>query len=185
MKGNLRLKKLPCSSHHKKYLIGQYKSVSISGASWRARMTDIWQDLQSWSCLAPQPDGRHLIIHPRRCIILVLRENSPPPSLILPHYHIRLRPADWRAVQTVFWLEQSHYRVPWSEEAGLFIISSRLTCWHSYSVWAVMTRYLFPLLEDDNLGLSHPHLIPVKNCRLSPLDRNGRWHPWIIIIITL
>ena len=32
MKGNLRLKKLPCSSHHKKYLIGQYKSVSISGA---------------------------------------------------------------------------------------------------------------------------------------------------------
>ena len=148
-------------------------------------MTDIWQDLQSWSCLAPQPDGRHLIIHPRRCIILVLRENSPPPSLILPHYHIRLRPADWRAVQTVFWLEQSHYRVPWSEEAGLFIISSRLTCWHSDSVWAVMTRYLFPLLEDDNLGLSHPHLIPVKNCRLSPLDRNGRWHPWIIIIITL
>ena len=85
MKGNLRLKKLPCSSHHKKYLIGQHKSVSISGASWRARMTDIWQDLQSWSCLAPQPDGRHLIIHPRRCIILVLRENFPPYTAALSY----------------------------------------------------------------------------------------------------
>ena len=50
---------------------------------------------------------------------------------------------------------------------------------------AVMTRYLFPPLQDDNLGFSRPHLIPVKNWRLSPLDRNGRWHPWIIVIITL
>ena len=111
MKGNLRLKKLPCSSHHKKYLIGQHKSVSISGASWRARMRDIGRDLQSWSCLlAPQPDGRHLIIHPRRCIILVLREDSPPPLLytaalsyewvcwIIFHLQTRL---------TVIWLEQS------------------------------------------------------------------------------
>ena len=120
MKGNLRLKKLPCSSHHKKYLIGQYKSVSISGASWRARMTDIWQDLQSWSCLAPQPDGRHLIIHPRRCIILVLRENFLPFTAALSY--MRLRPGQHTAVQdiqcsvlnycsspvqTVFWLEQS------------------------------------------------------------------------------
>ena len=177
MKGNLRLKKLPCSSHHKKYLIGQYKSVSISGASWRARMTDIWQDLQSWSCLAPQPDGRHLIIQPRRCIILVLRENFLPP----PPPPIYCRIIIWdrgqaNTVQSVLWIiifylptspsdcrlcsdwSNQHYLIPVSVEVRLFIIWSGLTCWHSQSDWAIMTRYLFPLLTRWQFRLQSPRL---------------------------